>query len=377
MATAVSACFVRAGRVGGAEHALYNLLDGLRTITTVADPWSVVTAEPLNAGFELAPLILRPTHVPALRNRVAIESLVLPPMRDVDRWLLPNYYTPLGLRGRVVTVIHDAQYAHYPDNFSAAKRRWLAAAHRHTMRRADVVVAISQFVADDLIARHGDHYASKVRIIPNAVSFDRLQPGAMPAAVPADRELIVCVSAAYRHKNLDTLLRAFAEVRKQRPDSHLVVVGQPPEQLIGARRRESLTTLVEHLGLATHVTLLGYVTDAELGALYRRASVVAVPSLFEGFGLPAVEALGLGVPVVSTRVGSLVEVSLGLADFVSDPTAPVEFAAHLVAVLASPSTFTPTAADQTRVREHYAPRRIAAIYDEAVTETVRPSRIEP
>ena len=367
MATAVSACFVRAGRVGGAEHALYNLLDGLRAITT-SEPWSVVTAEPLTTGFDLAPLILRPTHVPGLRNRIAIESLVLPPMRDVDRWLLPNYYTPVGLRGRIVTVIHDAQHAHYPENFSVAKRRWLAAAHRHTMRRADVVVAISQFVAADLIARHGDRYAAKVLVIPNAVSFDRLEPGALPPTVPADRELILCVSAAYRHKNLDTLVRAFAEVRKQRPDSHLVVVGQPPEQLIGARRRESLSTLVEHFGLATHVTLLGYVTDAELGALYRRASVVAVPSLFEGFGLPTVEALGLGVPVVSTRCGALEEVSLGLARYVDDPMSATEIAGALTDVLGSGALASPSAADVERVRARYDPRAVAELYRTAVEQ---------
>src|SRR5471030_91601 len=130
MATAVSACFVRAGRVGGAEHTLYNLLDGLRSFTTAADPWTVVTAEVLQPGFDLAPLQTRQVHVAGTHNRVAIETLTLPTLREFDRWLLPNYYTPIGLRGRVVTVIHDSQYAHYPENFSAAKRRWLAAAHR-------------------------------------------------------------------------------------------------------------------------------------------------------------------------------------------------------------------------------------------------------
>jgi len=186
--------------------------------------------------------------------------------------------------------------------------------------------------------------------------------------VPADRELILCVSAAYRHKNLDTLVRAFAEVRKQRPDSHLVVVGQPPEQLIGARRRESLSTLVEHFGLATHVTLLGYVTDAELGALYRRASVVAVPSLFEGFGLPTVEALGLGVPVVSTRCGALEEVSLGLARYVDDPMSATEIAGALTDVLGSGALASPSAADVERVRARYDPRAVAELYRTAVEQ---------
>ena len=363
MATAVSACFVRAGRVGGAEHALYNLLDGLRSVTA-PEPWTVVTAEPLQFGFDIAPLVLRPVRVPGLRNRVAIETLALPPMSDVNRWLLPNYYTPLGLRGHVVTVIHDAQHEHLPENFSARKRAWLRAAHRHTMRRADIVVAISDYVAADLIARHGDKYVSKIRVIPNAVSFDRLEPGAVPAAVPTDREIVLCVSGGYRHKNLSTLVRAFAKVAVKRPDSHLVIVGQAPELLLGARSGVGVDTLVRSLSLTDRVTVLGYVSDAELGALYRVASVLAMPSLFEGFGLPVVEALGLGVPVVSTRAGSLTDVSLGLARYIDDPLDAAEMAAALVAVLADGTR--PSKAGVEQVRARYDPTTVAELYLAAV-----------
>ncbi|HWF42139.1 MAG TPA: glycosyltransferase family 1 protein [Acidothermaceae bacterium] len=366
MATAVSACFVRAGRVGGAEHALYNLLDGLRALTSTANPWSVVTAEPLQLGFDIAPLVTRTVHVPGVRNRVAIETLALPALRGVDHWLLPNYYTPFGLRGRVVTVIHDAQHEHFPENFSARKRAWLRAAHRYTMRRADVVVAISDYVADDLIARHGDSYVPKIQVIPNAVSFDRLEPGSVPAAVPRDREIVLCVSGGYRHKNLETLVRAFAEVADRRPDSQLVVVGQAPELLLGARAGVGVDDLVRELSLTDRVTVLGYVTDAELGALYRAASVLAMPSLFEGFGLPVVEALGLGVPVVSTRAGSLTDVSLGLVTYVDDPMSAPEMAAALVAVLAD--GVRPSEADVARVRARYDPRHVARLISAAVTE---------
>ena len=366
MATAVSACFVRAGRVGGAEHALYNLLDGLRSVTTAVDPWTVVTAEALQPSFDLAPLQSRSVHVPGVHNRIAIETLALPPLRDFDRWLLPNYYTPVGLRGRVVTVIHDAQYAHYPENFSVAKRRWLAAAHRHTMKRADVVVAISEFVARDLVRLHGDRFAAKVRVIPNAVSFHRLPAGELPVGVPTDRELVLCVSGAYQHKNLDTLVHAFAEVAARRTDSHLVVVGQAPELLLGARQATGVGGLARQLGLVDRVTILGYVSDPELGALYRAAAVLAMPSLFEGFGLPVVEALGFGVPVVSTRCGALADVSLGLARYVDDPMSAAELAARVVDMLAEGTKGRPTAADAEQVRRRYDPRRIAGLVEAAL-----------
>lgn len=356
MATAVSACFVRTGRVGGAEQALYNLLAGLRSVSA---PWEVVTAEVLQPGFDLAPLVARPVHVPGVHNRVVVETLMLPTLRDVDHWLLPNYYTPLGLRGRVVTIIHDAQHEHFPENFSAGKRAWLRAAHRYTMRRASVVVAISQFVADDLVRVHGDRYAGKVEVIPDAVSFDRLSPGALPSGVPADREIVLCVSGGYRHKNLETLVRAFADVAVRRPQSQLVIVGQAPELLLGARQGTPVSGLVGELGLADRVSVLGYVSDAELGALYRRAAVLAMPSLFEGFGLPVIEALGLGVPVVSTRCGALAEVSLGLARYVDNPMSAAEMAGRLVDVLAEGDAARPSSADVERVRARYDPRRIA------------------
>jgi len=365
MATAVSACFVRAGRVGGAEQALYNLLDGLRS---VGAPWEVVTAEALKPGFDLAPLVARPVQVPGVHNRVVVETLTLPTLRDVDRWLLPNYYTPVGLRGRVVTVIHDAQHEHFPDNFSARKRAWLRAAHRHTMRRSDVVVAISQFVAADLRRVHGDRYAAKIQVIPDAVSFDRLEPGSLPAGLPADREVVLCVSGSYRHKNLETLVRAFADVAVWRPDSQLVIVGQAPELLLGARRGPVVSGLVGELGLANRVSVLGYVSDAELGALYRRASVLAMPSLFEGFGLPVIEALGLGVPVVSTRCGALAEVSRGLARHVDDPTSAAEMARRLVDVLGEGDAARPSSADVERVRARYDPTTVAGLFRAAVEQ---------
>jgi glycosyltransferase involved in cell wall biosynthesis len=365
MATAVSACFVRAGRVGGAEHALYNLLDGLRSVTA-ADPWSVITAEPLVPGFDLAPLVMRGVHLPGVHNRVAIETLALPSVRGIDRWLLPNYYTPIGLRGRIITVIHDAQHEHFPENFSARKRAWLRAAHRYTMRRADTVVAISAFVAADLLRLHGDRYSSKLVVIPDAVSFDRLDGGSLPAQVPTDRELILCVAASWRHKNLPTLIRAFAAVTRRRKEAHLVLVGQVPGQLVGAKMADDVGALVAEMGLRNQVTILGYVPDDALGALYRAAAVLAMPSLFEGFGLPVVEALGSGVPVVSTRAGSPDEIAMDLPVFVEDPKNAEEFAERLIAVLGDRQRYVPTQEAVARIRGHCSPLRIAGSYVDLV-----------
>jgi glycosyltransferase involved in cell wall biosynthesis len=166
------------------------------------------------------------------------------------------------------------------------------------------------------------------------VSFARLEGGSLPAQVPSDRELILCVAASWRHKNLPTLVGAFAAVTRRRKDAHLVLVGQVSGRLLGAKMADDVGALVAEMGLLDQVTVLGYVPDAALGALYRSAAVVAIPSLFEGFGLPVIEALGLGVPVVSTRAGSPDEIALDLPVFVENPKDVDEFAERLLAVLA-------------------------------------------
>jgi glycosyltransferase involved in cell wall biosynthesis len=361
--TAVSACFVRPGQVGGAEYALYNLLDGFRQLPA-AQAFEVVTATPLPIGF--APLTERRVDTGRLRNRIAIETVSLPVLRGVDRWLLPNYYTPVGLRGQVVTVIHDCQYAHFPANFSTAKRRWLAAAHRYTLRRASTVIAISAFVADDLVGLHGERFAPKIRVIPNAVSFDRLEGGALPSGVPTDRELVLCVAANYRHKNLPMLVRAFSDVARRRPDAHLVLVGQSPENLLGARHATGLDRLIDALGLRGKISRLGHISDPELGALYRAATVLAMPSLFEGFGLPVVEALGLGLPVVSSAAGSLRDVGLGLPILVDDPTDGRVFADYVVDVLTAPKRCAVAPLDSEKIRNYYSPLRVAREFVEVM-----------
>lgn len=365
----VTAHFVFHGRVGGAEHMLYNVLRGLDRNGVGL---GVLCAERSNldpafvAEFEAS----QPGRLVACRGGtgsrfLAEQRACLRPGLRSEAVLFPNYFVPPVVPrrlGRVSAVVHDMQFRHFPANFSAKKRAWLSAAQAFAVRRADTVVAISDFVRDDLVRHYGARCARKVLTVPNPISWDRFDgPGLHER--PIAQPYVLSVAADYAHKNLDVLIRAFAEVARRDRDLQLVFCGQDYGGLRGvAGTRRDLKLLVHDLGLQGRVRVTGYVDDAALGRWYRHASLFAFPSLFEGFGMPPVEALGFGVPTLTTALTALPETTLGLAATVADPVRADEWADHILAMVRNPEEFRPSAADVERVRRHYSPERIGGLY---------------
>lgn len=371
----VMAHFVYAGRVGGAEHMLYNLLRGFgreRVGLTVACSRRA-NLDSLAAGELDAMPGVRLVETGGRGPRfLAEQAACLSPALAGDATLFPNYFVPPVLPsrlGRVAVVLHDLQYRHFPANFSAGKRAWLTASQGFAMRRADQVITISQFVADDAERCFGASVARRTVVIPNPISWDRFGTGTEPAFI--DRPYVLTVAAQYPHKNLETLLRGFARVAAADPDPMLVLCGQDYGGLRGvassgaASGRGGLRPTLEALGLGDRVIMTGYLDDAALGRWYRHAAMFAFPSVFEGFGMPAVEALGFGLPVLTTRCTALPETTLGLATTVEDPYGEAEWASHAAAILRSPAAFRPAPAEAERLRAHYGTARIARLYLQA------------
>lgn len=367
----VMAHFVYAGRVGGAEHMLYNLLRGFgreRVALTVAcaaranlDPQAARELDAMR-GVRLVETGGRGPRF------LAEQAACLNPGLAAEATLFPNYFVPPVLPsrlGRVAVVLHDLQYRHFPANFSRRKRAWLAASQGFAMRRADRVIAISRFVADDAARCFGGTVARRVAVVPNPISWDRFGDDLEPP--PMDRPYVLTVAAQYPHKNLETLLRGFARVAAADPDPMLVLCGQDYGGLRGvaAGGGGGLRPMLDALGLGKRVVMTGYLDDAALGRWYRHAAMFAFPSVFEGFGMPAVEALGFGLPVLTTRCTALPETTLGLADAVEDPYGEEEWASRMTAILRDPTAFRPRPAEVERLRAHYGTVRIARLYLEA------------
>jgi len=223
---------------------------------------------------------------------------------------------PRTRRPTVVTLL-DVQHLDLPHLFSRGERLFRSVAYDRAARRAERVIVISDWVRGRVIDRLG-LAPERTRAIHLGVDLDRFRPD---PSVPREHFLLY-PARPWPHKNHARLFEAFALLRRDRPDLRLVLTG-------GGHDSSSLPNGVEALG---DVPLDGRVD------LYRRAALTVFPSLYEGFGLPPIEAMACGCPVAASTAGSLPEVC-GDAARLFDPTSVEDIAAAVEDVLAAPETW--------------------------------------
>ena len=176
------------------------------------------------------------------------------------------------------------------------------------LKRADALIAISEYTKRTLVEAL-DLAADRIHVIYPAVDHERFHPLDVPDEFRARHGLgsewryVLCVGSDDPRKNLSTLLQALALAKQQLAKVKLIKVGSSHFP----REHERLMDLVEALDLQGHVLFLDRVPDEELPLLYNLADVLAMPSLYEGFGLPVAEAMACGTPVVCSRAGALPE----------------------------------------------------------------------
>jgi glycosyltransferase involved in cell wall biosynthesis len=238
----------------------------------------------------------------------------------VDLFHSPHYVLPPLIHCRSVVTIHDCIHLMFPQylpsrvaHVYARMQMWMAA------HRSDRVLTVSETSKQDILRRFRIP-ADKVTVVYNAID-ERL------AVPPADEDFervrvryqlndpfALYVGNIKPHKNLERLIEAFRELRQESEfeSLKLVIIGDEISRYQGLRRA------VHHHKLHKHVRFLGFVAPATLAVLYRMARVFVFPSLYEGFGLPPLEAMYLGTPVVTSNVSSLPEV-VGDAAVLVDP----------------------------------------------------------
>jgi len=231
----------------------------------------------------------------------------------IDTFWSPRHHLPLMLPSRIRTVvtIHDLVWKRYPETMQR-KNYWLEKLLMGpSIRKSDGIIAVSNFTAAEISHFYPDA-APKTTVIYEAAELFKGQ-SSIPGNIP--ERFILFVGTLEPRKNLELLLQAYAETDASCPP--LVIAGGSGW---GNLRIESI---VNDLGIKNRTTLLGFVSEQELHGLYGRAVAMVMPSHYEGFGLPAVEAMHYGVPCIVSKGTALEEICSSAALLV-EPTSKVQ-----------------------------------------------------
>jgi glycosyltransferase involved in cell wall biosynthesis len=207
---------------------------------------------------------------------------------DADVLHCPTYRGPLRSRVPLVVTVHDLAVLRHPEAFNRWTRTYSPHVVPRVLRQAARVIAVSEFTRRELVELLAVP-DENIRVVPNAVGSDFT-----PEGEAASGDYVLAVGTLEPRKNLGRLVEAVRRTQREL-------------RVVGARGWGDVK--VEGNG----VRWLGEVSDAELARLYRGASCVAYPSLYEGFGIPVLEAMACGVPVVTTRGTAMEEVADGAA----------------------------------------------------------------
>jgi glycosyltransferase involved in cell wall biosynthesis len=231
---------------------------------------------------------------------------------DVVHAPSPSAVPPVGRRQRLVVTVHDVAFRLHPAMYPSPWRALYRLGLRRALRRADALLAPSRHTADDLVGAGAA--APRVRVVPLAASLPshEADPEPVLARLGVPRPYVLFVGTLEPRKNLVRLIRAYRQAVSTERLPHGLVLAGPLGWRADAMRREL------SVPAPGRVVLTGRVDDAALDALYRGADAFCYPSLYEGFGLPVLEAMARGVPVICSNATSLPEVA-GDAAILVDP----------------------------------------------------------
>lgn len=226
-----------------------------------------------------------------------------------------NYIVPPGVKGKTVVTVHDMVYKAFPETVRGRTRLMLNIGLKSSMKRADIIVTDSEFSKGEIL-KYFPLYENKIRVVPCGVDLRKFRPcndekriGKVRRSLKINGDYFLYLGTIEPRKNLERLIRAYALfVKKVGENAPLLVLAGGKGWLYSG-----IFERVKSLGLENKVVFTKYVPSEDMNPLMCGATAFVFPSLYEGFGMPPLEAMACGVPVLTSSEASLPEVTADCA----------------------------------------------------------------
>ena len=225
----------------------------------------------------------------------------------IDVFFSPDGWLCLGTNVKTVNVIHDLNFVHYPEFSSFWCRKYYQFFFPRFARKADAIATVSQFSKDDIVKSYGIN-PEKIRITYNGIAEDFFEISEEEKALTRkkltnDVPYFVFVGTANKRKNISRILNAFEQFRKNGHFAKLVFAG------MNKYWDKEMQSVFKKMQFSDDIVFTGYVSTAELNKIISSSTALLYPSLFEGFGVPILEAFACGTPVITSNVTAMPEVA--------------------------------------------------------------------
>lgn len=326
MKIAIDLLWLRPNKVGGPEFYIRNFLDGFMEsdmdfeFVLLLSKDNCDTFEKYMADRRFGKIVANVYSI-NIGKRIIWQNLNqnrLLRKNGIKNCFTPAYCRPILNGGLTyINVIHDLQAYHYPQFHPAyevwyTKLCWMA-----SFRNSRKLIATSQWVKNDIVKTYHVN-PKRIQVIKISISVEQGEQNFQELKGKygiEDGEFFYAVSQMIPHKNFDTLVRVMDKIVHSGIDlpKKLLISG------ISGNASDTVNKLIKQKGLQQHIILTGFISSAQRNALYKHCRAFLYPSIFEGFGMPPIEAMAYGSTVITTRCTSIPEVTQNRANYVQDP----------------------------------------------------------
>lgn len=253
---------------------------------------------------------------------------------NADIYHFFNFIVPPRIKGKVITTIHDMTYELYPETMDKRNLKRIKNDIQYSVDRSDKIITVSESSKNDII-KFLNVDESKIEIVYNGVDYEKFNESytediklIVRNKYNLPQNYILYMGTLEPRKNIDSIIEAFALIKKQK-DFHnikLVIAGKKGWLF------EDIFNLVDKLNLKDHVIFTDYVDETDKPIIYNMAKLFVFPSLYEGFGIPVLEAMASSVPVITSNMSSLPEVA-GDAAILVNPKDIEDIAKNMIKIL--------------------------------------------